>query len=178
MNCFIYFLFSLPISHIFIITFLILRISLNFQFNFGPRSQMVWFYFSTSHTSHTTNIRAASSLNQNVIYLVTYFVVRWSPGDLVNVYVDTIFPSHLNLYPVQNLPFVFHFRLFYCEDCARHMLDINRALFQLWRSSPRVFFFHIMIGKCITCLPQRTIKFFFVYFIFFISWGMLISVSD
>jgi len=83
MNCFIYFLFSLPMSHSFIIIFLSLLTSRHFQSNFGPHSKI---NFCASHTSHTTNIRAVSSLNQNVIYLVTYCVVRWSPGDLVNVF--------------------------------------------------------------------------------------------
>ena len=34
---------------------------------------MVWFYFSTSHTSHITNIQAVSSVYQYLIYLVIHF---------------------------------------------------------------------------------------------------------
>jgi len=42
-------------------------------------------HFSTSHSSHTTHIRAVSTVNQYVIYMVTHFVVRRSPSNLVDV---------------------------------------------------------------------------------------------
>jgi hypothetical protein len=71
--------------------------------------KMVWFYFSTSHTSCITNLHALSSPYQYMPYLITYFVVkviaRWS---CECPYVDTMFPSQLYLFPVQNLPFIFH----------------------------------------------------------------------
>jgi hypothetical protein len=74
---FFYLVYQYPIS----LYFFSLLLFLN---PIWPSLKMVWFSFSAPHTSHI-NIRSLSPFNQYVMYLVTHFVVRWSPGDLVNV---------------------------------------------------------------------------------------------
>ena len=118
------FLFSLPISHICISLFSVFSLLLIFNL-IWPCLKVIWFYFSTSHTSDITKIHALSSICLYMIHQVTYFVVRWLAGYLVNALM--LIPS----LPVQNLPFVCHYNLFQCEGCAIHMLDIHRSLFQL-----------------------------------------------
>ena len=124
---------SLYLVYQFYFTFLSLLTSLNFQSNFGPYWKKVRLYVSTSHTSHVTNIRAVSSVYQYIYDLLGYIFYRQviSRWPCESPYVDTMFPSQLNPFPVQNFPFIFHYDLYCCEDSALHMLDINRILFQL-----------------------------------------------
>jgi hypothetical protein len=39
---------------------------------------------------------------------------------------------------VQNLPSIFHYQLFHCEDCALHMLSINRPAHCIYNPLGRV----------------------------------------
>ena len=122
---------------------------------------MFWFYFRYSHTSHTTSV-----LNQRIRDLTGYIfyqaISRW-PCECSDF--DTMFLSQLNLFPVQNLPFIIHYHLFHCEGCALgHFSNFSIEVPE--------YYFHVVIGNCITFLFQRTIKFFFAYFILFFSWGM------
>ena len=80
---------------------------------------MVWLYIRISHTSHITNIRAVSSIYQHVIYLVTYCVVRWSPGDLVNVLV--LIPCWVTAKSLPSTKFTTRF---------------PKSFFTLWRPCP------------------------------------------
>ena len=126
---------------------------------------MIWFYFRTSHTSDITKIHALSSICLYMIHQVTYFVVRWLAGYLVNALM--LIPS----LPVQNLPFVCHYHLFHCEGCTLHMLDISRSLFQLHCWNPLVLF-SCYNWELLGILSPKTLMFFFGHFIFFCSWCM------
>jgi len=53
-------------------------------------------------------------------------------------YVDTLFLSQLNPFPVQNLPSFFHYQLFHCEDCALYMPNINRPAHCIYNPLGRV----------------------------------------
>ena len=107
---------------------------------------MVWLYFRSSRTSRITNIRTVSFCQQKCdlsgYIFCCQLISRW-PCECI--YVATMFPSQLSLFAVQNLPFVFHYRLFCCEGCVLHMLGINRALFKFQRQSLRVLFFSYQI---------------------------------
>ena len=105
---FTFLLFYLPISHFFISLFLVFSLFLMLNIILAL----------TEKWSHSISAPG---------YIFCCQVIAMFPCECP--YVDTMFPSHLNLFPVKNLPFVFHCHLFCCEGCDPHMLDINRTLF-------------------------------------------------
>jgi len=118
----------------FYFSFLSLLASLNLQSNFGPYWKKRSDYISETLILLTSQTFVHCLLSA---YLVGDFVARWP---CKCPYLDTMFPSQQNPFPVQNLPFIFHYDLFRCEDSALHVLDINRTLLQLYHWSPLVLF--------------------------------------
>ena len=86
-------------------------------------------------------VLAVPCIYQYVIYLFAYYhaITKWH---CECPYVDTMFLSQINPFPLRNSPFVLHYHLFCCEGCVLHMLDINRTIFQLYCCS------HIALFSC------------------------------
>ena len=130
-------LISFPISNFIISLFLVFSLLLIFipiVAFINKRSALVSALLLLPLTSQT--FFAVSFIYQYVIYLIAYYhaIAKWRKC----LYVDTIFLSRINLFPLRNSPFILHYHLFLYEGCALHVLDINRTLFQLNPWSPLV----------------------------------------
>ena len=117
---FYFFLIILPISRFCISLFLVFSLLLIFYL-ICPWIKIFMILFQQlsqfSHHKHWCSVFCQPICDLSGYIVCCQAISRWP-------YVGTIFPLLRNLFPVQTLPFIFHYHLFHCEGCALHMMDI------------------------------------------------------